>query len=59
MQRGGALRNGEGNVWFLEVNTLPGMTPNSLIPKAARVEGLGYDELCEKIVMLSMKEHRE
>ena len=49
----------EGNVWFLEVNTLPGMTPNSLIPKAARVEGLGYDELCEKIVMLSMKEHRE
>ena len=49
----------EGNAWFLEVNTLPGMTPNSLIPKAARVEGLGYDELCEKIVMLSMKEHRE
>ena len=49
----------DGNVWFLEVNTLPGMTPNSLIPKAARVEGMGYDELCEKIVMLSLKEHRE
>lgn len=49
----------DGKVWFLEVNTLPGMTPNSLIPKAARVEGLGYDELCEKIVMLSLKEQRE
>ena len=49
----------DGNVWFLEVNTLPGMTPNSLIPKAARAEGMGYDELCEKIVKLSLKEHRE
>lgn len=49
----------EGKVWFLEVNTLPGMTPNSLIPRAARVEGLSYDELCEKIVLLSLKEHRE
>ena len=28
-------------------------------PEAARVEGLGYDELCEKIVLLSLKERRE
>ena len=49
----------EEKVWFLEVNTLPGMTPNSLIPRAARVEGLSYDELCERIVLLSLKEHRE
>ena len=49
----------DGNAWFLEVNTLPGMTPNSLIPKAAKVEGMGYDELCEKIVKLSLEEHRE
>ena len=48
----------EGRAWFLEVNTLPGMTPNSLIPKAARVEGLDYDELCEKIVMLSLNVKR-
>ncbi len=47
-----------GNAWFLEVNTLPGMTPNSLIPKAAAVEGMTYDELCERIVMLSMNERR-
>lgn len=44
-----------GNPWCLEVNTLPGMTPNSLIPKAAGLEGLAYAELCEKIIELSMK----
>ena len=49
----------DGKAWFLEVNTLPGMTPNSLIPKAAKVEGLSYDELCEKIVQLSVREVRD
>ena len=44
-----------GRAWCLEVNTLPGMTPNSLIPKAAKREGLSYVQLCEKIVELSMK----
>ena len=46
----------EGNAWCLEVNTLPGMTPNSLIPKAAAVEGMSYAELCERIVQLSLVE---
>ena len=43
-----------GRAWWLEVNTLPGMTPNSLIPKAARLEGLDYPHLCERIVELSL-----
>ena len=43
-----------GNPWCLEINTLPGMTPNSLIPKSAAVEGLSYPELCDKIVELSV-----
>ena len=43
-----------GRAWCLEVNTLPGMTPNSLIPKAAAAEGLNYAQLCEKIVELSL-----
>lgn len=46
----------DGKAYCLEVNTLPGMTPNSLIPKAAKLEGLSYAELCEKIIELSMKE---
>ena len=49
----------EGRAWCLEVNTLPGMTPNSLIPKAAKVEGLSYPQLCEKIVMLSLEERKK
>ena len=48
------ILDAEGRAWWLEVNTLPGMTPNSLIPKAARVEGLSYEELCERIVELSL-----
>ena len=44
----------EGRAWCLEVNTLPGMTPNSLIPKAAALAGMSYAELCEQIVLLSL-----
>ena len=44
----------DGKPWCLEVNTLPGMTPNSLIPRAAKLEGLTYEQLCEKIVELSL-----
>ena len=44
-----------GRVWYLETNALPGMTPNSLIPKAAKVEGMSYEELCEQIVLLSLR----
>lgn len=48
------ILDAEGRVWCLEVNTLPGMTPASLIPKAAAVEGLDYGALCERIVELSL-----
>ncbi len=49
----------EGRAWCLEVNTLPGMTANSLIPKAAAAAGMSYEELCEKIVTLSLEERRK
>lgn len=45
----------EGQAWCLEVNTLPGMTPASLVPKAAKVEGYSYEDLCQKIVDLSLE----
>ena len=35
--------------WCLEANTLPGMTPVSLLPQEARAAGISYSELCEKI----------
>lgn len=40
----------DDNVWFLEVNTLPGMTPTSLVPQEAAAAGISYEELCEIIV---------
>ncbi len=52
------ILDGEGRAWCLEVNTLPGMTPASLIPKAAAVAGMSYGELCEKIVELSLQARR-
>ena len=43
----------EGNhdFWFIEANNLPGMTNTSLLPEAAKAEGIAYEDLCEKIVM--------
>jgi len=38
------------NEYVLEVNTLPGMTPTSLLPKIAASAGIGYGELCESIL---------
>lgn len=42
-----------GQPYVLEVNTIPGMTETSLLPKAASAIGMGYDELCEIIVQLA------
>ena len=43
-----------GDVWFLEINTLPGMTPTSLVPQEAAAAGISYGELCEKIIADSL-----
>lgn len=43
-----------GNVWFLEVNTLPGMTATSLLPQEAAAVGVDYDTLCQRIVDASL-----
>ncbi len=40
----------DGAIYFLEVNTLPGMTPTSLVPQEAAAVGISYEELCEMIV---------
>ena len=39
-----------GVAWCLEINTLPGMTPTSLVPKEAAAVGISYDDLCEAVV---------
>ena len=53
------ILDAEGRAWCLEVNTLPGMTPASLIPKAAAEAGISYGELCERIVRLSLEARKK
>ncbi len=48
------LIDGEGKPSVLEVNTIPGMTATSLLPKAAKAEGMEFGPLCERIVELSV-----
>ena len=48
-----------GRPWCLEVNTLPGMTPASLLPKEAAAVGMAYEELCDEIVRLSLAARKE
>ena len=43
----------DGGVYVLEVNTIPGMTETSLLPKAAKAAGIGFDQLCLKIVEMA------
>ncbi len=43
-----------GQPYCLEANTLPGMTPTSLLPQEAAVEGMDYPALCETIIRLSL-----
>jgi D-alanine-D-alanine ligase len=44
-----------GELVVLEVNTLPGMTETSLLPKAAAAAGIGYADLCQRMVDLALK----
>jgi D-alanine-D-alanine ligase len=46
-----------GNPWVLEVNTLPGMTETSLLPKAAAAAGIDFPSLCQTMVDLAL--HRK
>ncbi len=47
------MRNSQGQWLLLEVNTVPGMTETSLVPKAAKVHGLSFSELVTEIVAIS------
>ena len=48
------LKNGNGTIYVLETNTLPGLTKNSLLPKAASVAGLTLTQLLDKIIDSSL-----
>ena len=49
------LMDDDGRMYCLEANTLPGMTPTSLIPQEAAAIGIGYNELCEQLIQISLQ----
>jgi len=49
------LLDGQDRPWVLEVNTIPGMTESSLLPKAAAAAGIDFPELCSQIALLSLE----
>ena len=47
----------DNNIYCLEANTLPGMTPTSLLPQEALAVGMDFQQLCEKIIEISLKKY--
>lgn len=50
------MRDRQGRNWLLEVNTAPGMTSHSLVPKAAKAAGIDYQQLCWRVLETSFRE---
>lgn len=53
------ILSADGTPYFLEVNTLPGMTRTSLVPQEAAEVGISYEELCERIVAASVEARQQ
>ncbi len=49
------ILDSQGRAWFLEINTLPGMTPTSLLPQEAAAAGIDYPQLCQRILDASLR----
>ena len=47
----------KGTAYCLEANTIPGMTPTSLIPQEAKAIGIDFASLCEKIIEMSLRKY--
>jgi D-alanine-D-alanine ligase len=47
------------NPYIIEINTIPGLTETSLLPDAAKKQGISFSELCEKIINLAMEKWAE
>lgn len=52
------MMDGENRMYCLEANTLPGMTPTSLLPQEAAAIGMDFGQLCEKLIAVSVREEK-
>ncbi len=57
MARVDMIVDAAGTPWVLEVNTVPGLTELSLLPDAARADGIEFDELCERLIEHAVGRH--
>ena len=55
VSRSDFLIDDSGKPWILETNTIPGMTATSLLPDAARAEGMSFPELCTKLIEYALE----
>jgi len=58
LSRTDMIATADGRIVVLEVNTIPGMTANSLLPKAARVAGIEFGELCSRLIEAALARSR-
>lgn len=49
----------EGQPFCLEVNSVPGFTSQSLVPMAAKLVGMEFSDLCEKLIEIAIQEHKK
>ncbi len=49
------MRDSAGNLWLIEVNTVPGMTDHSLVPMSARAAGIEFDQLVWNILKMTLQ----
>ncbi|MGZ5291970.1 MAG: D-alanine--D-alanine ligase family protein [Actinomycetota bacterium] len=53
--RADVMIDADGAPWVVDVNVSPGMTDTSLLPMAAQAAGVGFDELCDRILRLALE----
>jgi D-alanine-D-alanine ligase len=46
----------DGEIFVLETNTIPGMTPTSLLPQAARAAGMSFSQLLDRLIALGLED---
>ncbi len=55
MSRTDMIVEDSGDIWVLETNTIPGMTPTSLLPDAAAAAGMSFAQLCTRIIEYALE----
>ena len=46
-----------GEIYTLEINTIPGMTPTSLLPRSAEAAGMSFSQLLDTLIALALEDY--